>query len=165
MPRGPLAHICFLVRDLDQAVSDWQEILAELDPAQLEEPIVRYDRFAAGDDEMAWATFVNPDGCEIQLLAPLNDGPLGQRLAKHGEGVHHVCFTTPDLPGAVRRLAERGIALTSEELAQDPQLAWQYWTFIAPRSSHGPLIEVAYPYVPVDGRWEPGERVTPANTA
>ena len=95
MPSGPLAHVCFLVKDLDQAIDDWRRILGVLDPAQLEEPIVRYDRFEAGGDEMAWATFVNPNGCEIQLLCPLNDGPLGQRLVKHGEGVHHIAFTHP----------------------------------------------------------------------
>ena len=26
MPGGPLAHICFLVRDLDQAIADWKDI-------------------------------------------------------------------------------------------------------------------------------------------
>ena len=160
MPRGPLAHVCFLVKDLDKAIEDWRKILGVLDPAQLEAPIVRYDRFEAGDDIMSWANFVNPDGCEIQLLCPLNeDGPTGRRLARRGEGVHHICFTTPDLPGSVSRLAEAGVDLTSEELSQDPQVPWQWWTFIAPSSSHGLLVEVAYPYEAVDGKWEPGEGV------
>jgi methylmalonyl-CoA/ethylmalonyl-CoA epimerase len=156
MPSGPLAHICFLVRDLDAALESWRRILAVMDPGQLEEPVVRYDRFAAGGDEMAWATFVSPHGAEIQLLQPLNaDGPLGRRLARHGEGVHHVCFTHPDLPGAVERLAEAGVKLTSRELSQDPLLPWQHWTFVAPESASGVLVELAYPYRAVDGRWEP----------
>ena len=113
MPGGPLAHICFLVRDLDQAVEDWKTILAELDPAQLEQPIVMVERWEAGEDVMSSATFVNPGGSEIQLLCPLNDGPLGRRLAKHGEHVHHVCFVSPDLPAAVERLAAKGIELTA----------------------------------------------------
>lgn len=156
MPNGPLAHVCFLVKDLDRAIEDWRKILGVLDPGQLEEPIVRYDRFEAGGDEMAWATFVNPHGCEIQLLCPLNDGPLGQRLAKHGEGVHHIAFTTPDLPEAVEELDAAGVSLTSKELSQDPILPWQHWTFVSPKSSHGLLVEVAYPYKPVDGQWEKG---------
>lgn len=156
MPSGPLAHVCFLVRDLDAAIEDWRRILAVMDPGQLEEPIVRYDRFSAGEDEMAWATFVNPNGCEIQLLCPLNDGPLGQRLARHGEGVHHIAFTHPELPEAIDQLEASGVELTSRELSQDPLLPWQHWTFISPRSSHGLLVEIAYPYRPVDGRWEPG---------
>jgi methylmalonyl-CoA/ethylmalonyl-CoA epimerase len=157
MPGGPLAHICLVVRDLDRAVDDWKQILQELDPAQLEEPVVMVERWEAGGDVMSSATFVNPRGCEIQLLCPLNDGPLGQRLAKRGEHVHHICFTSPDLPGAVGRLADRGIKLTSTELQHDPQVPWQYWTFISPESSHGTLVELAYPYRPVDGVWEPGE--------
>lgn len=157
MPGGPLAHICFVVRDLDQAVADWTKILKELDPGQLEEPVVMTDKWEAGGDVMSSATFVNPTGCEIQLLCPLNDGPLGQRLAKRGEHVHHICFTSPDLPAAVGRLAESGIKLTSTELQHDPKVPWQYWTFISPESSHGTLVELAYPYRPVDGEWLPGE--------
>jgi methylmalonyl-CoA/ethylmalonyl-CoA epimerase len=156
MPGGPLAHICLVVRDLEQAIADWTAILRELDPGQLEEPIVRVEKWEAGGDVMSSATFVNPTGCEIQLLCPLNDGPLGQRLAKRGEHVHHICFTSPDLPGAVARLAENGIKLTSTELQNDPKIPWQHWTFISPESSHGTLVELAYPYRPVDGVWEPG---------
>ena len=107
MPGGPLAHICFLVRDLDQAVEDWKTILGELDPAQLEQPIVMVERWEAGEDVMSSATFVNPGGSEIQLLCPLNDGPLGRRLAKHGEHVHHVVLHVP-------RPARRGRAPRGE---------------------------------------------------
>jgi methylmalonyl-CoA/ethylmalonyl-CoA epimerase len=162
LPGAPLAHICFLVSDLDRAVEDWKAILEELDPAQLEEPIV-IDHWESGGDVMSSATFVNPRGCEIQLLCPLNEGPLKRRLEKRGEGVHHICFTAPDLPDAVQRLAAKGVKLTSTELSQDPTRDWQAWTFIAPESSHGPLIELAYPYRPVDGRWEPQEEAPAAS--
>jgi len=164
MPRGPLAHICLLVHDLDEAVEHWSKILAQVDPGQLVEPIVRYDRFEAGEDVMAWACFVNPDGCEIQLCQPLNDGPLGRRLAKVGEGVHHLCFTSPDLPGVVERLADTGVELTSPELSQDPDMPWQWWTFVSPKSSHGPLIELAYPYEAVAGKWQPAGGEAAAST-
>jgi methylmalonyl-CoA/ethylmalonyl-CoA epimerase len=159
MPAGPFAHICFLVRDLAPALEDWKRILAELDPAQLEAPVVMVDRWEAGEDVMSSATFVNPSGTEIQLLCPLNEGPLKRRLDKHGEHVHHICFTSADLPATVNRLAENGIELTSAELQNDPALPWQYWTFIAKGSSHGALVELAYPYRPVDGVWEPGDGV------
>ena len=45
MPGGPLAHICFLVRDLDRSVADWRAILEELDPGQLEQRVVMVDRW------------------------------------------------------------------------------------------------------------------------
>lgn len=158
MPKGALAHICLLVKDLDAALADWSTILAAVDPVQLEQQVVRYDEFEAGEDVMSWATFVNPEGCEIQLCQPLNDGPLGRHLERHGEGVHHICFTSPQLPETVRQLAESGVSLTSDELVQDPALDWQWWTFVSRTSSHGPLVELAYPYRAVDGRWEPAAR-------
>ena len=157
MPSGPLAHISLIVKDLDKAIEDWTKILEILDPAQLEERIVRYDEFEGGEDRMRWATFVNPGGSEIQLMEPDPDSPLGRRLEKRGEHVHHICFTAPDLPDAVGRLEQNGIKLTSSELQNDPKVPWQHWTFISPESSHGTLVELAYPYRPVDGAWEPGE--------
>ena len=57
------------------------------------------------------------------------------------------------------RLAEAGVELTSRDLSQDPQVPWQWWTFVSPATSHGLLVEVAYPYKAVDGKWEPGEGV------
>ena len=50
------------------------------------------------------------------------------------------------------------------ELQNDPALPWQHWTFISKASSHGALVELAYPYRPVDGVWEPGEGAPTATT-
>ena len=154
MPSGPLAHICLLVKDLDAAVTNWRTILEVVDPAQLENPVVVMNDFEAGGDVMRWATFVNHAGCEIQLLQP-KTGPLYERLQKHGEGVHHIAFCREDLPEVVAELRERGIALTSDELSQDPILPWQAWTFISPRSANGVLVELAYAYKAVNGAWQP----------
>ena len=153
MPSGPLAHICLLVKDLDKAIEDWTKLLEILDPAQLEERIVRYDAFEGGDDKMRWATFVNTGGAEIQLMEPDPDSPLGRRLAKHGEGVHHICFTTDNPEETSQRLAEAGIS-TSGEVSSDPTMPWQRWTWVLPDSAHGTLVEVARPYIAVDGKWD-----------
>ena len=153
MPSGPLAHICLLVKDLDRAIEDWTKILEILDPAQLEERIVRYDAFEGGEDRMRWATFVNPGGSEIQLMEPDPDSPLGRRLAKHGEHVHHICFTTDSPEETAQRLAEAGLSTTGE-VSSDPTMPWQRWTWVLPDSAHGTLVEVARPYRAVDGQWE-----------
>lgn len=160
MPNGPLAHVCFLVKDIEQAIEQWTTILSVLDPAQLEQPIVR-QHWESGDDVMDSATFVNPNGCEIQLLSPVgSDGPVARRLAKYGEGVHHLCFTHPNLREAVNELENKGISLTGTELSTDESMPWQAWTFIAPESGSGLFIELAYPYEPVDGEWTPGYDVS-----
>src|SRR4051795_7500435 len=133
MPSGPFAHVCLLVKDLDQAVEDWTKILRALDPGQVEEQIVRYEEFEGGEDRMRWATFVSHHGAEIQLMQPDPDSPLGRRLAKHGEGVHHICFTTDDPAGVSKRLAEEGLSVGSE-VYQDPDMDWQRWTWVLPSS-------------------------------
>jgi methylmalonyl-CoA/ethylmalonyl-CoA epimerase len=104
MPSGPLAHISFLVHDLDKAIEDWTKILGILDPKQLEKRIVRYDDFDGGGDRLRWATFVSDHGAEIQLMEPDPNSKLGKRLATKGEHVHHICFTTPELDNTLRKL-------------------------------------------------------------
>jgi methylmalonyl-CoA/ethylmalonyl-CoA epimerase len=159
MPAGPFAHVCILVKDLDLAIENWTKILESFDPEQVKAPLVR-QHWESGDDVMEAATFVSPNGCEIQLLQPLNEnGPVGRRLARYGEGVHHLCFVHKDLPEKVSELASKGIKLTSTQLASDPEIPWQAWTFVAPESSGGVFVELAYPYKPVNGKWRPGEGV------
>lgn len=153
MPNGPLAHICLIVNDLDQAVDDWRRILEVLDPGQLEEPIVRYDDFAGGEDRMRWVTFVANHGTEIQLVEPSPGTPLGRRLAKRGEHVHHICFTTNDVPAAAQSLLDAGVDVDIDNVYSDPSLPWQHWTWIRPASAHGVLVEIARPYRALGGRW------------
>jgi methylmalonyl-CoA/ethylmalonyl-CoA epimerase len=153
MPSGPFAHVCLLVEDLDRAIEDWTKILEALDPGQLEQPIVRYDDFDGGGDRVRWATFVAPHGAEIQLMEPGPETHLGRRLAKHGEHVHHICFTADDPEAVSRRLAEQGIS-TSGAVNRDPNMAWQRWTWVLPDSAHGTLVEIARPYRAVEGAWE-----------
>jgi len=155
MPSGPFAHVCILVEDLDQAVEDWTKILTVLDPGQLEQRLVRYDEFDGGGDDTRWATFVSDHGAEIQLMEPDPASHLGKRLAKHGEGVHHICFTTDDPEATSKRLAEAGLAV-SGDTNEDPEMPWQRWNWVLPQSAHGTLVEVARPYKAVDGKWEDG---------
>ena len=137
------------------AVEDWTKILSALDPGQLERQIVRYDDFDGGGDAVRWATFVSDHGAEIQLMEPGPDTHLGKRLAKHGEHVHHICFTTDDPAAVSKRLADEGLN-TSPEVYEDPDMTWQRWTWVLPDSAHGTLVEIARPYKAVDGGWVDG---------
>jgi methylmalonyl-CoA/ethylmalonyl-CoA epimerase len=155
MPSGPIAHISFLVHDLDQAIDDWTKILSVLDPGQLARPIVRYDEFDGGGDRMRWCTFVSDHGVEIQLMEPAPDSKLGERLAKKGEHVHHICLTTPTLEQSLDALAEKGIEITGQ-ISQDPNMPWQRWGWVSAKSAHGVLLEIAAPYeTHDDGNWHP----------
>jgi hypothetical protein len=65
-----------------------------------------------------------------------------------------------DVEEKVLELAGKGIEVTSTELARDPEMPWQGWTFVAPGSSGGVFVELAFPYKPVGGQWTPGEGVS-----
>jgi methylmalonyl-CoA/ethylmalonyl-CoA epimerase len=155
MPSGPFAHVCLVVRDLDRAIEDWTKILTVLDPGQVEKPIVRYEEFTGGADRMRWATFVSGHGAEIQLIEPAPGTPLGRRLEKHGEHVHHICLTSRDVPAALDALRAQGIE-TVGGINRDPSMPWQEWGWIAAPAAHGVLVEVARPYESRDdGQWHP----------
>lgn len=155
MPSGPIAHISFLVKDLDEAIADWSKILSVLDPGQLKRQIVRYDDFDGGGDRMRWATFVSDHGVEIQLMEPAPASKLGERLAKKGEHVHHICITTPTLEKSLGELREKGLELAGE-IAHDPSMPWQRWGWVSAKSAHGVLLEIAAPYeTHDDGCWHP----------
>jgi methylmalonyl-CoA/ethylmalonyl-CoA epimerase len=155
VPQGNLAHICLLVSDLDEAVERWTQLLGVLDPEQVKEQPVRYEHFEGGGDVVRMAIFASEAGCEIQLLQPLNDGPSARLLASRGEGLHHIAFTPPDVAGAAGQLQDAGVRLTSETTMQDPGMPWMEFTFVAPDSANGALLELCTQYEAVDGRWEP----------
>jgi methylmalonyl-CoA/ethylmalonyl-CoA epimerase len=164
MPSGPFSHVCMVVRDLDKAIEDWTKILRVLDPKSLEKRIVKYYTFSSGADQgMRWATFVNEGSAEIQFIQPASGTPMGDRLDKIGEHVHHLCFTTDDVPGAMEKLKADGVhVMGGGQTFNDPDMTWQQWSWVGPKSTHGCLIEVASPYESHnDGKWyhAPGKYV------
>src|SRR3546814_20716434 len=86
--------------------------------------MVKYDEFSSGEDQgMKWATFVNDHSTEIQFIQPGPGTPLGDRLEKVGEHVHHLCFSTDDVPGAMETLKAEGIQVLGDgKPYTDPEL-------------------------------------------
>ena len=94
MPRVKFDHVSFLVRNLDETVKDYAQMLAVLDPEQAKNIV--WDEGVEGGYKMRWATFVNPNGASLQFFE--SDNPYDQKLLeKHGERVHHLAFTSDDL--------------------------------------------------------------------
>src|SRR3546814_11043031 len=89
---------------------------------------------------MKWATFVNDHSTEIQFIQPGPGTPIGGRLEKVGEHVHHLCFSTDDVPGAMEKLKAEGIQVLGDgKTYNDPDLTWQKWSWVGPKSAHGVL--------------------------
>ena len=154
MPSGPLAHICLLVKDLDRRSRTGPRSSRSSIPRSSRSASSATTSFEGGEDRMRWATFVNPGGAEIQLMEPDPDSPLGRRLAKHGEGVHHICFTTDNPEETLEAARRRRSEHDRRGVNSDPTMPWQRWTWVLPDSAHGTLVEVARPYLAVDGKWE-----------
>ncbi|MFN8534839.1 MAG: methylmalonyl-CoA epimerase [Dehalococcoidia bacterium] len=75
----------------------------------------------------------------IELVEPLSaDHSVAKFIEKRGEGLHHICFQTPDITGEVAGLKEQGCAFIG-----DPRLgADGLITFLHPKSSGGVLVEL-----------------------
>jgi hypothetical protein len=67
---------------------------------------------------------------------------VGRFLGRRGEGLHHLCFETPDVGGALVTLKDRGAELI--DTAPRAGLAGQI-AFLHPRACSGVLVELATP--------------------
>lgn len=158
------AHVCLAVNDIEVAMNDYRDILSVVSPQHLVMPTVYYDDFGMSEERLSFATFPDPaGGCEIQFLQPRTPGtPLFERVREHGEHVHHLCFTAPQVRDMVGQLEHLGIGIVPQGYSTDPQMPWQEWTFADPKRTHGVLVELANHYDSVDTKWVPGPGVAPA---
>jgi methylmalonyl-CoA/ethylmalonyl-CoA epimerase len=142
-----LAHICLLVRDIDQAIEHYRLILGAVSPSLLLAPVIK-EECVAGKDRYVTAFFRGVQAaCDIQLLQPLDPGsPLYRRLEKHGEGLHHIAFATNKLEETFGLLKEKGVELHGETFISDEKNPDGRWVWITPQYAHGVLIEVMDEY-------------------
>ena len=99
MVKQRLAHICILVRDIDQAIEHYTNILGAVSSQLLKEKVTKEERFAGKDSYVTAFFRAAGSGCDIQLLQPIDpESPLFRRLEKHGEGLHHIAFASSPLP-------------------------------------------------------------------
>lgn len=146
-----LAHICILVRDIDQAIEHYANILGAVTPKLYEGKATKRECFA-GQDRYVTAFFsAAGSACDIQLMQPLDpESPLFKRLQKHGEGVHHIAFSSSDLEDTHKRLVDSGVTLSGDHFFYDKDTPDTRWTWIMPQYSHGVLIEVMDEYRATD---------------
>jgi methylmalonyl-CoA/ethylmalonyl-CoA epimerase len=128
-------HVGIVVDRLASGCRFWREVLGlpVVREAELPDQGVRAVLLAAGESE-------------IELLEPTApDTGVARFLVKRGEGLHHVCFESPDVDGALGALRTRGVPLVDER--PRPGLAGRVG-FLHPRAGHGVLFELATPADP-----------------
>lgn len=163
MPRGKQSHIAFYVKDLDDTLEKWTKLLSILDPEMVKrKPVI----LESGEGELATrtATFINPHGLEFQFVSTR----CFATDPNFKDYVDHICFVTPDIDEKFEELKAAGFRLTPNTLHDTEEATeitsadgilrgaeWARW-FIVPMP--GPVgIEVATPYQPINGEWQPVE--------
>jgi len=78
----------------------------------------------------------------VELLAADDPAsPIARFIAKHGPGIHHICFAVDDLDAMLERCRRAGVQLIDEKPrigAEGKRIA-----FLHPKSTAGVLVELS----------------------
>jgi len=134
-------HVGLVVRRLEDGLAFWQDVLG-----------LHVSKQATVRDQGVRAALLPIGRSEIELLEPIGaDGGVAKFLERRGEGLHHVCFETPDVAAELAAARAKGLPLIDEAPRQG--LAGMI-CFLHPKGTRGVLVELATP--------PPGEHAPPA---
>jgi methylmalonyl-CoA/ethylmalonyl-CoA epimerase len=127
-----LHHVGLVVRRLEDGLALWQDLLG-----------LRVSKQATVRDQGVRAALLPIGRSEIELLEPVDpEGAVAKFLERRGEGLHHVCFETPDVAAELGAVRDAGLPLIDE--APRPGLAGMI-CFLHPKGTRGVLVELATP--------------------
>jgi len=123
-----IAHVGVAVRDLDEAVRFYRDILgARVHPPE------------AADG--ARIVCVSLGESDVELLTSDDaESPIGRFLAKRGPGIHHVCFRVGDLDAALEHCRAAGYQLLDQH--PRPGADGHRVAFVHPKATAGILLEL-----------------------
>jgi len=125
-------HIGIAVHSLDDALTFYRETLG-----------LHVHASAEIADQGVKAALLTIGRSEIELLQPLSpDSPVGKFLERKGEGLHHICFQTPNVDAELDALKQKGVELVDQKPRRG--LAGMI-CFLNPKASKGVLVELATP--------------------
>ena len=132
-PIGPIDHVAVVVRSLEESLARYRSLFG-LEPmgAPVEPPGqgVRVVFLATGPEPAA----------RIELIEPTDaSSGVARFLASRGEGLHHVCLRSDDLPRDLAALAARDAELIDREPRPG---AHGMVAFVHPRTLDGVLWEL-----------------------
>jgi methylmalonyl-CoA/ethylmalonyl-CoA epimerase len=125
-------HVGVVVRRLADAYRFYRDVLGL--------PLLKEKTIA---DQGVRAALLGAGDTEIELLEPIDaSSGIGRFLERRGEGLHHLCFETPNVADALVGLKRRGAELI-DTIPRDG-LAGRI-AFLHPRACRGVLVELATP--------------------
>lgn len=130
---GGIHHVAVVVRSIEASLPRYRELFGlepEADPSVFASQRVRLCFLPTGTDPAA----------RIELIEPIDeDSGVARFLEDRGEGVHHVCFLTDDLPATLEALAAAEVELIDREPRAG---AHGSVAFVHPRTLNGVLWEL-----------------------
>src|ERR1700731_4874267 len=122
-------HLGIAVKSLAVAKSIYEKLGLTVSPEEtVEQERVRLVMVPVGESR-------------LELLeATSADSAIARFIAKHGEGLHHICLRVPDLAAAVERLKKEGVRLVSNEVKIGA--GGHRYVFVHPSSAGGVLLEL-----------------------
>lgn len=141
MTVGPVHHVAIVVRSIDEALPRYRALFGlepEVPPMAFPPQRVRLAFLPTGPEPAA----------RIELIEPTDDeSGVARFLAARGEGLHHVCLVTDDLPSTLAALA----AAEAELIDAEPRPgAHGRVAFVHPRALNGVLWELLEPEADVE---------------
>ena len=128
-PDAHLAHVGVAVASLAEAVAFYRDVLGF---------VPRPSEAADG----ATVVSLPAGGVEVELLSSADAAsPIGKFLARHGPGIHHLCFRVPDLARAIERCRAAGYRLIDE--TPRPGADGRRVAFLHPKTTAGILLELS----------------------
>jgi len=125
-----LHHIAIAVKNLDETLSVWENVLG-----------LKASRIEEVPDQGVKAALIPVGHCEIELLEPINpEGGVAKFIEKRGEGIHHICIEVDNTDKELKALADKGVELIDKVGRKG--LAGRVG-FIHPRALKGVLVELA----------------------
>ncbi|MDH3682418.1 MAG: VOC family protein [Acidimicrobiia bacterium] len=119
-------HVVLRVNDLDEAISSFKALGMELTRTG-ENPAVGKQAF-----------FRLADGFFFELVEPLTpESPVGQALAKRGEGVHSIAMAVDDHDATRDAMSEADVPLIP---GGDLPVS-----FVHPKAAHGVMLQIMEP--------------------
>lgn len=133
MTLGPIHHVAVVVQSIDEALPRYRALFGwqpEDEPRVFASQRVRLCFLPTGPEPAA----------RVELIQPIDDeSGVARFLASRGEGLHHVCLRSHDLPRDLDRLA----AAEAELIDREPRAgAHGEVAFIHPRTLTGVLWEL-----------------------
>jgi methylmalonyl-CoA/ethylmalonyl-CoA epimerase len=123
-------HIGIAVRDLTLSIPLWERLL-DTHCYKTEEV----------DSEKVTTAFFQKGETKIELLQGQGpDSVINRFIEKKGEGMHHIAFEVADIHAEMKRLADAGFTLLSEQ--PKPGADNKLICFLHPKDTHSVLIEL-----------------------